>query len=81
MKRSVLGIIAVGALVAACDQTNPSRPSAASVVSPQGPMTDNRPPSPLDANPPGTPSYVIAPGDPVGPTGSQGPASGNKTMF
>ena len=33
---------------------------------PPGPMTDNMPPSVLDANPPGTPSYVIAPGDPTG---------------
>ena len=36
-------------------------------------MTDNMPPSALDANPPGTPSYVIAPGDRAGRRNSQIP--------
>ena len=48
---------------------------------PPGPMTDNMPPSALDANPPGTPSYVIAPGDPTGQRSSQIPRPGGKPAF
>jgi len=38
-------------------------------------------PSALDANPPGTPSYVIAPGDPTGRVGSQAPRPGGRPAF
>jgi hypothetical protein len=48
---------------------------------PPGPMTDNMPPSALDANPPGTPSYVIAPGDPTGRRNSQIPQPGGRPAF
>jgi hypothetical protein len=33
---------------------------------PSGPVVGNMPPSAMNANPPGTPSYVIHPGDPAG---------------
>jgi hypothetical protein len=36
------------------------------------------PPNVLDANPPGTPSYVIAPGDPMGPRNAQIPQPGGR---
>ena len=48
---------------------------------PPGPMTDNRPPNALDANPPGTPSYVIAPGDPTGRRSGQIPQPGGRPAF
>ena len=84
MTRTWFSVIAVGALAAACAQPNPAPvPSPAAPISmpadtgspPQssapGPMTDNMPPSVLDANPMGTPSYVIAPGDPTGRRNAQ----------
>ena len=87
VNRTWLSVIAVGALAAACAQPNPPVPSPAAPISmpvdsssppqssapgiPPGPMTDNMPPSALDANPMGTPSYVIAPGDPTGRRNSQ----------
>ncbi len=47
----------------------PAEP-AASVQSdsglPPGPIVGAMPPSTMNANPPGTPSYVIRPGDPAG---------------
>jgi hypothetical protein len=48
---------------------------------PPGPMTDNRRPDALDANPPGTPSYVIAPGDPTGRRSGQIPHPGGRPAF
>ncbi len=50
-------------------------------VIPQGPMTDNMPPNVLNANPMGTPSYVIAPGDPTGRVNSQIPQPGGRPAF
>ena len=94
MTRTWFSVIAVGALAAACAQPNPAPvPSPAAPISmpadtgspPQssapGPMTDNMPPSALDANPPGTPSYVIAPGDPTGRRSSQIPQPGGRPAF
>jgi hypothetical protein len=48
---------------------------------PRGPMTDNMPPNALDANPMGTPSYVIAPGDPTGRRNAQIPQPGGRPAF
>jgi hypothetical protein len=91
--RTWLGILAFGVLVAACAEPNPppSAPPATPTADtgaqrtapaqPPGPMTDNMPPSALDANPPGTPSYVIAPGDPVGRRSSQYPRPGGGPAF
>ena len=94
MIRTWLSVIAVGALAAACAQPNPPVPSPDAPVTqpvdtsgapppgqPPGPMTDNMPPSALDANPPGTPSYVIAPGDPTGRRSSQIPQPGGRPAF
>lgn len=50
-------------------------------VMPPAQITDNRPPNALDANPPGTPSYVIAPGDPVGRRSGQIPQPGGRPAF
>ena len=44
---------------------DPDAAPSASVV-PQGPIVGGLPPSALYANPPGTPAYVITPGDPAG---------------
>lgn len=76
-------LLAVSAImISACNPPNP--PAAAtpgSPTPPPGPITENLPPSRLDANPPGTPGYVIAPGDPVGPRNSQIIQPGGKPAF
>ena len=79
-------------LISACNQPNP--PAAATPASPipaastqappaflPGPITENLPPSTLDANPPGTPGYVIAPGSSIGPRNSQIIQPGGKPAF
>ena len=86
MTRNWLSMIALGALVGACAEPNPPPPNVAPAATnpagiPPGPMTDNMPPSALDANPPGTPSYVIAPGDPTGRRNSQIPRPGGAPAF
>jgi len=79
MTRTWLGVIAVGALVAACAPPDPAAPGPASVEtgSPSQrdapgvlpiPITDKVMPSPLDAEP----RYVIAP-DPEGRRNTQSP--------
>jgi hypothetical protein len=54
--------------------------SAAPVI-PSGPISYNLPPSAIDTNPPGTPSYVIAPGDSVGRRNAQLPRPGGAPAF
>jgi hypothetical protein len=57
--------------------TSGSPPQGSASDIPQGPFVGNMPPSAMNANPPGTPSYVIAPGDPAGrqiPRPGGGPA-------
>ena len=54
--------------------------SAPGTISPS-PITDNMPPNALNANPPGTPSYVIAPGDPTGRVSAQIPQPGGRPAF
>ena len=49
--------------------------------SPANPVTFNLPPSAIDTNPPGTPSYVISPGDSVGRRSSQIPRPGGTPAF
>ena len=49
--------------------------------SPANPVTFNLPPSAIDANPPGTPSYVISPGDSVGRRNAQIPRPGGAPAF
>ena len=46
-----------------------------------GPMTFNLPPSAIDVNPPGTPSYVITPGDNLGRRNAQVPRPGGNPAF
>ena len=41
-------------------------PQGSASLVPQGPIVGGLPPSALYANPPGTPAYVITPGDPAG---------------
>ncbi|MBY0324307.1 MAG: hypothetical protein K2X72_36690 [Reyranella sp.] len=41
-------------------------PQGSASLAPQGPFVGGLPPSALYANPPGTPAYVITPGDPAG---------------
>lgn len=41
-------------------------PQNSPFVVPQGPIVGGLPPSALYVNPPGTPAYVITPGDPAG---------------
>ena len=86
MKHTWLTTIALGALACGCAEPNPPPPNVAPTQTsapgmPPGPMTDNMPPSALDANPPGTPSYVIAPGDPTGRRNSQIPRPGGAPAF
>ncbi|CAN5888265.1 hypothetical protein BH11PSE3_BH11PSE3_27030 [soil metagenome] len=88
MKLNWLNMIALGALAGACADPNPPPPNAvpgqtqtSAPGMPAGPMTDNMPPSAIDANPPGTPSYVIAPGDPTGRRNSQIPRPGGAPAF
>jgi hypothetical protein len=82
--------VVASVLISACNQPNPppaaAPPAPAAMtrvnpVPPAGPITENLPPSTLDANPPGTPGYVIAPGDPVGPRNSQVIPPGGKPAF
>jgi hypothetical protein len=79
-------------LISACNQPGqppaaspiPAAPAAATQVNPApppGPITENLPPSTLDANPPGTPAYVIAPGPSFGPRNSQIIQPGGKPAF
>jgi hypothetical protein len=79
-------------LISACNQPNPpaaatpASPSSAastpaSLSPPPGPITENLPPSKLDYNPPGTPGYVIAPGNSIGPRNSQIIQPGGKPAF
>ena len=87
--RTWLGVIAVGALVAACAQPDPAVPSPAAPLEtgspPQrdapgilpSPITDKVLPSPLDADPP----YVIAPGDPAARRNAQSPQPGGRPAF
>ncbi len=44
-------------------------------------MTYNLPPSAIDMNPPGTPGYVITPGDTVGRRNAQIPRPGGAPAF
>jgi hypothetical protein len=39
------------------------------------------PPASPDANPPGTPAYVVAPGDPAGPRSAEVPRIGGRPAF
>ena len=93
MTRTWLSIVAVGALATACAESKepPPLPGTAPVgdtgmppqsrgpgAIPPGPMSDNLPSSGMNANPPGTPGYIIAPGDPVGARGSQIPQPGGR---
>jgi hypothetical protein len=89
--------IFVGIAACACSETPPSPtapPSAVTSTStqpainaspppgnPPSPISENLPASRLDANPPGTPSYVIAPGDSVGGRNSQIPRLGGRPAF
>lgn len=57
------------------------RQSSAAGPSPANPMTYNLPPSAIDTNPPGTPSYVISPGDTVGRRNAQIPRPGGAPAF
>lgn len=59
----------------------PATSTPASPTPPPSPITENLPPSTLNANPPGTPSYVIAPGDSVGARNSQIIQPGGKPAF
>jgi len=56
--------------------------SQSSAVGPSGnPVTFNLPPSTIDTNPPGTPSYVISPGDSLGRRNAQVPRPGGAPAF
>lgn len=55
--------------------------SSAAGSSPANPVTFNLPPSAIDTNPPGTPSYVISPGDTVGRRNAQVPRPGGAPAF
>ena len=56
--------------------------SQSSAAGPPGnPVTFNLPPSAIDTNPPGTPSYVISPGDSVGRRNAQVPRPGGAPAF
>ena len=54
---------------------------AAPLNQPNGPYTENVPPTSVNVNPPGTPAYVIAPGDPVGRRNAQYPRPGGGPAF
>ena len=54
---------------------------AAPLNQPNGPYTENMPPTSVNVNPPGTPAYVIAPGDPVGRRNAQYPRPGGGPAF
>lgn len=117
MTRTVLSLIMLGFLVAACQEPPPpavspagtapavagatAQPSpaqtgsglagapdaaastslAAPLNQPNGPYTENVPPTSVNVNPPGTPAYVIAPGDPVGRRNAQYPRPGGGPAF
>ena len=79
-------------LISACNQPNPPAaatpasptPAASTPASPSpppGPITENLPPSKLDYNPPGTPGYIIAPGNSIGPRNSQIIQPGGRPAF
>lgn len=55
--------------------------SSAAGPPPGNPVTFNLPPSAIDTNPPGTPSYVISPGDSIGRRNSQIPRPGGAPAF
>ena len=61
----------------------PASPDAQSSApaTPADPMTYNLPPTGPDVSPPGTPSYVIAPGDSVGRRNAQMPRPGGAPAF
>lgn len=79
---SVIAVGALAAACAEPNQPPPAPSAAASSAAvmpaadaapqrgvslvPSGPIVGNMPPSAMNANPPGTPSYVIHPGDPAG---------------
>ena len=54
---------------------------AAPLKQPNGPYTENMPPTSVNVNPPGTPAYVISPGDPVGRRNAQYPRPGGGPAF
>ena len=86
MTRTWFGVIAIGALAAACAEPNPppapmATAPAAAVAQPvdagappegsvsglpSGQVVGGMPPAAMNANPSGTPSYVIHLGDPAG---------------
>jgi hypothetical protein len=59
----------------------PAASTPASPSPPPGPITENLPPSKLDYNPPGTPGYIIAPGNSIGPRNSQIIQPGGRPAF
>lgn len=95
MIRNLLAIAAIAVLGAACAKSEPppaapAQPATVPAPPPEGsateplpgnPITFNLPPSAVDANPPGTPSYVIAPGDTVGRRNAQIPRPGGAPAF
>jgi hypothetical protein len=60
---------------------SPTAEATSLVPASGGPVTFNLPPAAIDYNPPGTPGYVITPGDTVGRRNTQIPRPGGAPAF